>query len=240
MQNNTLQNTIVIIKLQLAQVLRQQPNSAGNGVIDSVKNSILKMSKVTLSTTWWYVWQNFEEVLPLTLNLRSAVNVAQSKYSIQIWSSQTPYGCSVCVPPLQINPGKRTGNQIGWNFAVSVYKPKHCASRHRYLSPSWFPRGLQFNRHLRELKQPIMGLLSLTRNPTWHWITCKDGSCQCCISQVKLVSLLFNVTTSPPWPKWIFIGENVYDILVKMVKKVRILLICWLYGSYCPCENKSF
>lgn len=169
-------------------------------MIDSVKNSILKMSKVTLSTMWWYVWQNFEKVLPLTLNLRSAVNVAQSKYSIQIWSSQTPYGCSVCIPPLQINPGKRTGNQIGWNFAVSVYKPKHCASRHIYLSPSWFPRGLQFNRHLRELKQPIMGLLSLTRNPTWHWITCKDGWCQCCISQVKLVSLLFNVPRPHPLP----------------------------------------
>ena len=78
-------------------------------------------------------------------------------------------GSPVCVPPLQISPGKRMGNQIGWNFAISVYKPKQYASRHRYLSPSWFPRGLQFNRHLRELKQPIMGLLPLTQNPTW-WI----------------------------------------------------------------------
>lgn len=109
-------------------------------------------------------------------------------------------GCPVCVPPLQISPGKRMGNQIGWNFAISVYKPKQYASRRRYLSPSWFPHGLQFNRHLRELKQPIMGLSPLTQTNLTDWITCKDGSCQCCISQVKLVSLLFTVPQPHPLP----------------------------------------
>lgn len=102
--------------------------------------------KVTLSTMWWYVWQNFEKVLPLTLNLRSAGNVAWSKYSIRC--GVLKHDCSLC-SSITNKPWERMGNQIGWNLLYLSYKPKQYASRRRYLSRADFHGGLQFNRHLR-------------------------------------------------------------------------------------------
>lgn len=54
-------------------------------------------------------------------------------------------------------------------------------------------------------------------------------------SQDRLVSLLFTLPLAPcatPHTELIIYRENLWDILVKVVKKMSILLACWLYGSW--------